>query len=182
MLVLLTNILNASQSQDWCHCCNRVQSIFVMKYTFNHCKSFIQVVSKVTYQYTGISLIIYRYVSLKTPCIYRAKSTDRDKLTANKLIANQRFCYSDFVTKWGFGQDGSGDSKKIFRIALLANQRCSRSVGLRLVVVDLYILYFFTNLAQKYYKQICWCKWQNIILMGLSPNHCYSMSIERIGN
>ena len=27
-----------------------------------------------------------------------AKSTDRDKLTANKLTANQRFCYSDFVT------------------------------------------------------------------------------------
>ena len=30
--------------------------------------------------------------------IWQAKSTDRDKLTANKLTANQRFCYSDFVT------------------------------------------------------------------------------------
>ena len=28
----------------------------------------------------------------------RAKSTDRDKLTANKLTGNQQFCYSDFVT------------------------------------------------------------------------------------
>ena len=28
----------------------------------------------------------------------RAKSTDRDKLTANKLTANQRFRHSDFVT------------------------------------------------------------------------------------
>ena len=54
----------------------------------------------------------------------------------SQLTANQRFCYSDFVTKWGFGQDGSGDSKNIFRIALLANQRCSRSVGSRSVVVD----------------------------------------------
>ena len=32
------------------------------------------------------------------PSSHRAKSTDRDKLTANKLTANQRFCYSDFVT------------------------------------------------------------------------------------
>ena len=30
------------------------------------------------------------------------------------------FRRSDFVTKWGFGQDGSGDSKNIFRIALLS--------------------------------------------------------------
>ena len=28
------------------------------------------------------------------------------------------FRRSDFVTKWGFGQDGSGDSKNLFRIAL----------------------------------------------------------------
>ena len=28
------------------------------------------------------------------------------------------FHRSDFATKWGFGQDGSGDSKNIFRIAL----------------------------------------------------------------
>ena len=28
------------------------------------------------------------------------------------------FHRSDFVTKWGFGQEGSGDSKNIFRIAL----------------------------------------------------------------
>ena len=30
----------------------------------------------------------------------------------SQLTANQRFRYSDFVTKSGFGQDGSGDSKK----------------------------------------------------------------------
>ena len=40
-----------------------------------------------------------------------AKSTDRDKLTTNKLTANQRFHHPDFVTKLGFGQDGPGDSK-----------------------------------------------------------------------
>ena len=28
----------------------------------------------------------------------RAKSTDHDKLTTNKLTANQQFCHSDFVT------------------------------------------------------------------------------------
>ena len=30
------------------------------------------------------------------------------------------FRRSDFVTTWGFGQDGSGDSKNIFRIALFS--------------------------------------------------------------
>ena len=30
------------------------------------------------------------------------------------------FRRSDFVTKWGFGQDGFGDSKNIFRIAILS--------------------------------------------------------------
>ena len=30
--------------------------------------------------------------------LQRAKSTDRDKLTANKLTAKQRFRYSGFVT------------------------------------------------------------------------------------
>ena len=29
---------------------------------------------------------------------YQAKSTDRYKLTTNKLTANQRFCHSDFIT------------------------------------------------------------------------------------
>ena len=48
MLVLLTNIINPSQSQDWCHCCNGVKSIFVTKCYFNHCKSFILGVSEVT--------------------------------------------------------------------------------------------------------------------------------------
>ena len=62
-------------------------------------------------------------------CNYRAKSTDHDKLTASKLTAKRRFCYSDFVTNFdavilsqseGFVQDGSGDSKNIFRIALFS--------------------------------------------------------------
>ena len=46
----------------------------------------------------------------------------------SQLTAKQRFSYSDFVTdfviKRGFGQDGSGDSKNTFRIALLSQWRC----------------------------------------------------------
>ena len=41
------------------------------------------------------------------------------QLPMNKLTANQRFCCSDFIAKRGFGQDGSGDSKNVFRIAFL---------------------------------------------------------------
>ena len=36
-----------------------------------------------------------------TSCLikrFRAMSTDRNILTANKLTANKRFCYSNFVT------------------------------------------------------------------------------------
>ena len=47
-----------------------------------------------------------------------AKSTER-----NKLIANQPFHHSDFVTKWGFGQDGSGDSKIFWWSRFSANQQ-----------------------------------------------------------
>ena len=61
----------------------------------------------------------------------RAKSTDHNKLTAKR-----RFRYSDFVTKWGFGQNGSGDSKNIFRIALFSQSALSAVSLLRLVVVD----------------------------------------------
>ena len=39
-------------------------------YNFNHCKSFVQGVLKVAYQYTAIISIQYRYVSFETPCIY----------------------------------------------------------------------------------------------------------------
>ena len=63
--------------------------------------------------------------------INRAKSTDRDKLTAK-----QWFRRSHFVTKWGFGQDGSGDSKNIFRIALLSQSTLFAVSLLRSVVVD----------------------------------------------
>ena len=66
-LVLLTHEINAGQSQDWCHCCNGVKCIFVIKYHFNLCKIFIQGVLKVTYQYTGIISIINRNIFLKHP-------------------------------------------------------------------------------------------------------------------
>ena len=48
--------------------------------------------------------------------ILRAKSTDRDKLTANKLTANQRFCYSDFVTD--FAAVISSQSEGLGKMAL----------------------------------------------------------------
>ena len=61
----------------------------------------------------------------------QAMSTDRDKLTMNKLTENQQFRHSDlvwfrhsyFVTKWGFGQDGSGDSKMCLWSFFSANRR-----------------------------------------------------------
>ena len=49
----------------------------------------------------------------------RAKSTDREPVVSLQWFGHS-FRRSDFVTKWGFGQDGSGDSKNIFRIALLS--------------------------------------------------------------
>ena len=39
-----------------------------------------------------------RTIRVLVACEKRAKSTDCDKLTTNKLNANQRFCHSDFVT------------------------------------------------------------------------------------
>ena len=43
---------------------------FAIKYNFTHCKSFVQGVSKVTYQYAGIISIICWYVTFKTSCIH----------------------------------------------------------------------------------------------------------------
>ena len=52
------------------------------------------------------------------------RQTDREQTDREPMVSLQwfghSFCRSDFVTKWGFGQDGSGDSKNIFRIALLS--------------------------------------------------------------
>ena len=42
---------------------------------------------------------------------WRSVVVDPSQLTENKLIASQRFRNSDFASKRGFGQDGSGDSK-----------------------------------------------------------------------
>ena len=53
----------------------------------------------------------------------RAKSTDRNKLTANKLTVSQQFRHSDFITKWGFGQDGSWDKKIFLCMLFSANRR-----------------------------------------------------------
>ena len=39
-------------------------------YNFNHCKSFVQGVLNVAYQFTCIISIQSRYVSFETPCIY----------------------------------------------------------------------------------------------------------------
>ena len=47
------------------------------------------------------------------------KQTDRKAMILLQWFRNW-FRRSDFVTKWGFGQDGSGDSKNIFRIALFS--------------------------------------------------------------
>ena len=41
------------------------------------------------------------FLQLRGTVEKRAKSTDRDKLTANKLTAKRRFRYSDFVTDFG---------------------------------------------------------------------------------
>ena len=59
-----------------------------------------------------------RYPYFKNHWSMGITSIDREQ------INRQWFCHwfrrSDFVTKWGFGQDGSGDSRNIFRIALLS--------------------------------------------------------------
>ena len=75
----------------------------------------------------------------------RAKSTYRDKLTANKLTAKRRFRYSGFVTDFvavissqseGLGKMALGIVKIYLGSPFSANQRCPRSVGPRSVVVD----------------------------------------------
>ena len=62
----------------------------------------------------------------------RVKSTDREQSDRKPTVSLQWFCHwfrrSDFVTKWGFGQDGSGDSKIYLGSHFSANRRCSRSV------------------------------------------------------
>ena len=72
----------------------------------------------------------------------RAKSTDRDKLTANKLTANLWFRYSDLVTHFvavvssqseGLGKMALGIVKIYLGSPFSANRRCSRSVCLRSV-------------------------------------------------
>ena len=86
-------IINASQSQDWCHCCNGVigvKCIFAIKYNFNHSKSFVLGVSKVTYQYTGIISIQYRYVFLKH-FVYKNKNDCQNRTKHNNLLDAFRF-------------------------------------------------------------------------------------------
>ena len=80
----------------------------------------------------------------------RAKSTDRDKLTTNKLTARRRFRYSGFVTDFvavissqseGLGKMALGIVKIYLGSPFSANRHslqsvCSQSVGSRSVVVD----------------------------------------------
>ena len=47
------------------------------------------------------------------------RQTDREA-TISLHWFRHWFCCSDFVTTWGFEQDGSGDIKNIFRIALFS--------------------------------------------------------------
>ena len=72
----------------------------------------------------------------------RAKSTDRDKLTANKLTAKRRFRYSHFVTDLvavissqseGLGKMALGIVKIHLVSPFSANRRCPRSVCSRSV-------------------------------------------------
>ena len=69
----------------------------------------------------------------------RAKSTDHDKLTENKLTAKQRFRYSDFVTDFVavISSQSEGLGKMALGIAKIylgsPNRRCSRSVCYRSV-------------------------------------------------
>ena len=72
----------------------------------------------------------------------QAKSTNRDKLIANKLIAKRRFCYSNFVTDFvavissqseGLGKMALGILKIYLGSPFSANRRCPQSVGLRSV-------------------------------------------------
>ena len=72
----------------------------------------------------------------KRPPWCQAKSTDRDK-----LIVNQQFCNSDFVTMISLQSVGSckmalGIVKIYSRSPFSTNQRFSRSICLRSVVVD----------------------------------------------
>ena len=57
---------------------------------------------------------------LTTSQVNWLRQTDREQTDCEPTVSLQWYRHSDFVTKWGLGQDGSGDSKNIFRIALLS--------------------------------------------------------------
>ena len=63
------------------------------------------------------------------------RQTDCEQ-TDRKATISLHIFVTDFVTKWGFGLDGSGDSKNIFRIALLSQSALFAVSLLRSVVVD----------------------------------------------
>ena len=52
---------------------------------------------------------------------------------------------TDFITRWGFGQDGSGIIKIYLGLQFAANRRCSRSVGSWSVVVDPVVCHMTDN-------------------------------------
>ena len=91
----------------------------------------------------------WRYVSLFFRHEYEIFKIAHNLYEPSKRTAKQRFRYSDFVTKWGFGQDGSGDSKNTFRIALLSQSAlfavslswtliCSRKISVFLCESSVY--------------------------------------------
>ena len=50
-------------------------------------------------------------------------SMNHEKIEPSQLTVNQRFCHGDFVTKWGFKQEGSGDCKIFLWSPFSANRR-----------------------------------------------------------
>ena len=79
----------------------------------------------------------------------------------------QWFRHSDFVTKWGFGQDGSGNSKHTFRIALLSQSGLFAvswfAVSLsRSVVMDPYLQCYHKHYSSFRFMKCCntWAKTQ----------------------
>ena len=81
----------------------------------------------------------------------RTRSTDRDKLIANKLTASQRFCHSDLITDFVtmILSQSEGLGKMALGIAKYAYDRSTQLIGViwfavslsRSVVVDPYESY-----------------------------------------
>ena len=78
----------------------------------------------------------WRYVSLFFRHEYEIFKIAHNLYEPSQLTATNGPRSNDFVTKWGFGQDGSGDSKNTCRIALLSRSALFAVSLSRSVVVD----------------------------------------------